>query len=78
MGKKVLVPVDGSSHSLKAIDFAATLAGQDDAVVHLINVVKEGEFPKSFLDYIKSEGIKEDPQAVVLIKTVNSDTSLSF
>ncbi len=66
MGKKVLVPVDGSSHSFKAIDFAATLAGQDDAVVHLLNVVKEGEFPESFLDYLKSEGVKENPQAVYL------------
>jgi nucleotide-binding universal stress UspA family protein/CheY-like chemotaxis protein len=66
MGKKILVPVDGSTHALKAIEFAAMLAGQDNTTVHILNVAKEGEFPEAFLDYINSEGIKENPQAVLL------------
>lgn len=66
MVKRVLVPVDGSKHALKAIDFAAMMAGQNKTTVHLLNVVKQGEFPEAFLDYIKSEGIKESPQAVFL------------
>ncbi|MFC1580749.1 universal stress protein [Thermodesulfobacteriota bacterium] len=66
MVKKILVPVDGSTHALKAIEFAAMMAGQNNATVHLLNVAKDGEFPQAFLDYIKSEGIKENPQAVFL------------
>ncbi|MBW1946159.1 MAG: universal stress protein, partial [Deltaproteobacteria bacterium] len=66
MVKKILVPVDGSKHALKAIEFAAMMAGQNNTTVHLLNVVKDGEFPKAFLDYIRSENIKENPQAVFL------------
>ena len=66
MVKKILVPVDGSKQALKAIEFAAMMAGQNNTTVHLLNVVKDGEFPKAFLDYIRSENIKENPQAVFL------------
>jgi len=64
--KQILVPVDGSTHALKAISFAAEMARQQGGTLHLLNVVKEGEFPRAFLDYLKSEGIKESPQAVYL------------
>ena len=66
MVKQILVPVDGSTHALKAVAFAAMMAKQNDSTVHILNVVKKGEFPEAFLDYLKSEGIKESPQAVYL------------
>ena len=61
--KKILVPVDGSDHSLKAIAFAAVLAKQNDALVHLLHVAKRAEVPKAILDYMRMEGINESPEA---------------
>jgi nucleotide-binding universal stress UspA family protein/CheY-like chemotaxis protein len=64
MIRKILVPVDGSEHSFKAIDFASTLAQPNDAMVHLLHVAKIEEIPKALLDYMRSEGVKETPYAV--------------
>ncbi|MBW2028005.1 MAG: universal stress protein [Deltaproteobacteria bacterium] len=64
MIKKILVPVDGSIHSLKAVHFASTLAAQNDASVHLVHVTKRTEIPKAVLDFIRSEGIRESPSVV--------------
>ena len=64
MIRRILVPVDGSEHAFKAIDFASVLAKQSDATVHLLHVAKIEGIPNALLDYMRSEGIKETPQAV--------------
>ena len=64
MIRRILVPVDGSEHAFKAIDFASVLANQSDATVHLLHVAKIEGIPNALLDYMRSEGIKETPQAV--------------
>jgi nucleotide-binding universal stress UspA family protein len=46
MTKKILVPVDGSEQARKAIDFAANLAKQDEAVMHLLHVYKLAIVPE--------------------------------
>jgi nucleotide-binding universal stress UspA family protein/CheY-like chemotaxis protein len=71
MIKKILVPVDGSEHSRKAIEFAADIANQKDAAVHILHVVKETRIPEGVRDYIRSEGIKESPEAVYLLNVGN-------
>ncbi|MFG6118800.1 universal stress protein [Thalassobacillus sp. B23F22_16] len=38
MVKKYIVPVDGSEHSLRALDYAAKLAGQNGSRILLVNV----------------------------------------
>ena len=37
--KKILVPTDGSMHSLKAAEYAAEISKQFDAETHLLNVI---------------------------------------
>jgi len=66
MIKRILVPVDGSEHSLKAIDFAAIFEKQSDATVHLLHVAKIEGITKALIDYMRSEGVKENPYAVYL------------
>jgi nucleotide-binding universal stress UspA family protein len=40
MIKKILVPVDGSSHSKKALEFACELAKKFESELHLLHVVQ--------------------------------------
>ena len=64
MIKKILVPVDGSEHASKAIEFAAHMAKQNDATMHLLHVVQVTEVPESIKDFIRSEQIEESPYYV--------------
>jgi nucleotide-binding universal stress UspA family protein len=50
MYKKLLVPVDGSSLSNRAVETAAALAECCDASVHLIHVIRDLSLPKEILD----------------------------
>jgi len=52
--KNILVPVDGSEHAHKAIDFAVDMAMQNDATIHLLHVVESTKIPKGVNDYIRS------------------------
>jgi len=64
MIKKILVPVDGSEHASKAIEFAADMAKQNDATMHLLHVVQVAEIPEAIKEFIRSEEIKESPYYV--------------
>lgn len=57
MAKKILIPVDGSKHSRKAIEFAAGIAQKDDSALYLIHVVQNKEIPPEILRYIDDERI---------------------
>ncbi|MBW2341083.1 MAG: universal stress protein [Deltaproteobacteria bacterium] len=46
MIKKILVPVDGSEHASKAIEFAVNIARQYDATIHLLHVVALTKIPE--------------------------------
>ncbi|NIO04809.1 MAG: universal stress protein [Proteobacteria bacterium] len=39
MIKKILVPIDGSDHSRKALEYASDIASKYKAIVHLLHVV---------------------------------------
>ena len=66
MIKKILVPVDGSGHAKKAIEYATDLALKYDAGVHLIHVVNEPKIPDELLEYMEQEHINESPSYVYL------------
>jgi nucleotide-binding universal stress UspA family protein len=66
MKKKVLVPVDGSEHARKAVEFAADWAVQNDATVCLLHVVSPSKVPEGIKEFAKSEHMKEDPATVYL------------
>lgn len=46
---RILVTVDGSEHSEKAVDLAIDLAGGWNAEIYLIHLLKEKEIPKGFI-----------------------------
>ena len=66
MVKKILVPIDGSDHAEQAVEFAANVATQNDATVHLLHVISSTKVPKDVVDFVKSERIKEPPTASYL------------
>ena len=66
MIEKILVPIDGSDHSTKAIGYAADLSKQHNAELHLLHVVKPVRPPEGLEDYMKVEGIKETPDSLYL------------
>lgn len=45
MIKKILVPVDGSAHSVKAVELASDLASKYDAEIILLHVLLRGHMP---------------------------------
>jgi len=46
MIKKILVPVDGSTHSVKAVELASDLAGKYGAEIMLLHVLLRGHMPE--------------------------------
>ncbi len=54
---KLLVAVDGSKHSLKAIDYASEIASSLDAEVIVLYVLKSQELPKGLREYANLEHI---------------------
>ena len=61
MGKKILVPIDGSEHSFKAIDLTAELAGEGDKVT-LLNVVGRADMSEALKQFAKVEHIQSPPE----------------
>lgn len=65
MIREILVPVDGSEHAERAFEFAAQIAGQYEARLHLLHVVESTtKVPGGIQDFIKSEGLKDTPSVV--------------
>jgi nucleotide-binding universal stress UspA family protein len=46
MIEKILVPIDGSSHSIRAAEFASDLAAKYDAEIILLHVLLRGHMPE--------------------------------
>ncbi len=57
MINKLLVALDGSNHSLKAVDFASAIAAPLEARVIILSVVKAQELPEGLREYAKLERI---------------------
>ncbi len=57
MINKMLVAIDGSNHSLKAVDYASEIAACLKAKVIILCVVKTQELPEGLREYAKLEHI---------------------
>ena len=57
MINKLLVALDGSNHSLKAVDYASEIAAALKAKLIILNVVKAQEIPKGLREYAELEHI---------------------
>ena len=66
MINKILVPLDGSGHTARAIEFASDIARKKNSSIHLLHVVGDTRVPEGVMDYIHGERIKESPEAVYL------------
>ncbi len=64
MYKHILVPVDGSDHSFKALDIAAELSGKYSSTLTLVHVVPSTEIPKGLQKWAKSEQFLNPPEAI--------------
>jgi nucleotide-binding universal stress UspA family protein len=61
MIKKILVAVDGSSHSMKAVEYASVIAAACDAKVFILTVLRSHQLPKvsdELRSYAKLEQIE--------------------
>ena len=66
MIKKVLAAVDGSEHSLKAVDYAIDIALKYDCEMYLIHVVDRLEIPDELIKFANVEKIEDPPEYLVL------------
>ncbi len=57
MINKLLVALDGSNHSLKAVDYASEIAASLKAELIILNVVKSQELPEGLREYAELEHI---------------------
>jgi nucleotide-binding universal stress UspA family protein len=62
MTKRIIVPVDGSEHSLKALDVAADIARQRGHSVCLMHVIPGGGTPSGLEQWAAAEHVHESPQ----------------
>ncbi len=64
MYKNILVPVDGSEFSFKALDIAADLSGKYVSTITLLHVVPSTEVPSGLKKWAKSEQFPDPPEAI--------------
>lgn len=73
MIEKLLVAVDGSGHSLKAVEYAATMAAACNAKIFILTVLKPSQTPKvseGLRNYAKLEHIESaDAEAMKLLSS---------
>jgi len=55
MFSKIVVPVDGSEHALRAVDAAVDLAGKYGSEIHLVNVTRRAKYVGDIDRFAQSE-----------------------
>jgi nucleotide-binding universal stress UspA family protein len=65
MFEKILVPVDGSPHSKRAVDVALELAQCHGSSVLLIHVIRDLSLPKEIRDMIAAGEITAPPMQIL-------------
>ena len=67
MIEKILVPVDGSPHSVKAVELASDLASKYDAQIVLLHVLLRGHMPDGLKKALEIEVSKHEARADNLV-----------
>ena len=57
MFKTILVAVDGSDHSWKALDLATEMAKNHEAKLHILHVIPYQDLPEALHDFAKAENV---------------------
>ncbi len=65
MIKNILVAIDGSDHSLRALDLACTIASKHDAALVLLHVLKSEVLPEDLLRFAELEHIPGPPREIL-------------
>jgi nucleotide-binding universal stress UspA family protein len=65
MYKKILVGLDGSSHSLKATEAAIELARKFNAELHLLTVTRPYKVSPKLRQYLEAENLLGEPKYVM-------------
>ena len=68
MMKKILVATDGSDHANKAVELAADIALQNNAVMYLLHAVAKVDIPESFKRFAEVERMEMPPERAFLHK----------
>ncbi len=63
---KILVAVDGSEHSMKAVDYAASIAAALKARLGILYILKTRELPKGLENYAEIEHIRGGEDAILM------------
>jgi len=64
MNEKILVPLDGSAHSFKALRFACDLAQKYGSALTLLHVVRGREIPEAVREFVEIEHVDAPPEWV--------------
>lgn len=62
MTTHMLIAIDGSDASMKAVDYAAKLAAGRDATVTMMHVVPSGSIPSGLRQWAESEHLADSPK----------------
>lgn len=64
MNDLILVPLDGSDHAFKALDFAGDLAEKYDSTLILVHVVPDAKIPEGLQRWTQIENVHEAPSTL--------------
>lgn len=65
MFEKILVPVDGSAHSRRAVEMAVALAGCHESSVFLLHIVRDFSLPKEILEMMQAGEITASREQIL-------------
>ena len=64
MIRNIVVPIDGSEHANRAVEFAADLASKYGARLHIFHVLLSGHVPEDIRALSDKEGVEQPPIAI--------------
>jgi nucleotide-binding universal stress UspA family protein len=65
MFNKILVPIDGSRHSSRAIAAAAEMAKQQEASIFLLHVIRNMSLPKEIMAMIRAGEVNQSRMEIL-------------